>query len=80
MVDAEIQVGGLLTIRLAGNLESWQPWAHVVHSTKQQEQIWLGRRCYAPGTVRISPRSPVMLTPWLVVERVPNVHVIVKGP
>ena len=41
LVDAEIQVGGLLTIRLAGNVESWQPWAHVVHSTNQQEQIWL---------------------------------------
>jgi hypothetical protein len=40
-VDAEIQVGGLLTIRLAENVESWQPWAHVVHSIKQQEQIWL---------------------------------------
>jgi len=41
LVDAEIQVGGVLTIRLADNVESWQPWAHVVHSTKQEDQTWL---------------------------------------
>ena len=41
LVDTEMEVGAVLTIRLAGNVESWQPWAHVAHSTKQQEQIWL---------------------------------------
>ena len=41
VVDAEIQVGGVLTIRSAAKVESWQPWAHVVHSTKQEDQTWL---------------------------------------
>ena len=38
VVDAELQVGGVLTIRLAANVESWQPWVHVVHTTKQEDQ------------------------------------------
>ena len=41
VVDAELQVGAVLTIRLAANVESWQPWAHVVHSTEQKEHSWL---------------------------------------
>ena len=41
VVDAELQVGGVLTIRWAAKVEFWQPWAHVVHSTKQDDQTWL---------------------------------------
>jgi hypothetical protein len=31
----------ILERELAGNVESCQPWAHVVHSTKQEDQTWL---------------------------------------
>ena len=49
VVNAEIQVGGVLTIRLADNVESWQPWAHVVYSTKQEDRTWLvGGRFIGP--------------------------------
>ena len=41
VVDAEIQVGRVLTIRSAAKVVYWQPWAHVVHSTKQEDQTWL---------------------------------------
>ena len=50
VVDAEIQVGGVLTIRSAAKVESWQPWAHVLHSTKQEDQTWLaGCRFIGPA-------------------------------
>ena len=57
VVNAEIQVGGVLTIRLRGNVESWQPWAHVVHSTKQEDQTWLvGCRFIGPPPAEFSSK------------------------